>query len=190
MLRSWELDADIELVMTSGWQFELSYVDEFELFEKEFRNSLTSLQFGYDNRQGTVRLPRGRHGHQLRQRSHACHPRGGVQDLERLGISVRGHVARTRTRPGSSRAPGSRSSEPTTTSPTICSSRFSCRPTRRSRRRTFSFSPYGVSARHSDRCNSPISGERPRSGNLPNRVTPFSRRCPGFFERRRSREIQ
>jgi len=52
VLRSWELDADIELVMTSGWQFELSYMDEFELFEKEFRNSLTSFQFGYDNRRG------------------------------------------------------------------------------------------------------------------------------------------
>jgi hypothetical protein len=52
VLRSWELDADIELVMTSGWQFELSYLDEFELFEKEFRNSLTSFQVGYDNRKG------------------------------------------------------------------------------------------------------------------------------------------
>jgi hypothetical protein len=52
VLRSWELDADIELVMTSGWQFELSYQDELEVFEKEFRNSQTSFQFGYDNRQG------------------------------------------------------------------------------------------------------------------------------------------
>ena len=52
VLRSWELDADIELVMTSGWQCELSYLDEFKLFEKEFRNSLTSFEFGYDNRQG------------------------------------------------------------------------------------------------------------------------------------------
>jgi len=52
VLRSWELDADIELVMTSGWQFELGYKDEFELFEKEYRNSLTSFEFGYDNRQG------------------------------------------------------------------------------------------------------------------------------------------
>ncbi|MDH3816264.1 MAG: carbohydrate binding family 9 domain-containing protein [Acidobacteriota bacterium] len=52
VLRSWELDADIELVMTSGWQFELRYQDEFELFEKEYRNSLTSFEFGYDNRQG------------------------------------------------------------------------------------------------------------------------------------------
>ena len=38
--------------MTSGWQFELSYMDEFELFEKEYRNSLTSFQFGYNNRRG------------------------------------------------------------------------------------------------------------------------------------------
>jgi hypothetical protein len=52
VLRSWELDADIELVMTSGWQFELGYQDEFELFEKEYRNSLTSFELGYDNRQG------------------------------------------------------------------------------------------------------------------------------------------
>jgi len=52
VLRSWQLDADIELVMTSGWQFELGYQDEFELFEKEYRNSLTSFEFGYDNRQG------------------------------------------------------------------------------------------------------------------------------------------
>lgn len=52
VLRGWELDADIELVMTSGWQVELSYLDGYELFEKEFRNSLTSLQAGYDNRQG------------------------------------------------------------------------------------------------------------------------------------------
>jgi hypothetical protein len=52
ILRSWELESDVELVMTSGWQFELSYFDAFELFEKEYRNSLTSFQFGYDNRQG------------------------------------------------------------------------------------------------------------------------------------------
>ena len=52
VLRSWELESDIELVMTSGWQFELSYDDGFELFEKEFRNSLTRFQIGYDNRKG------------------------------------------------------------------------------------------------------------------------------------------
>jgi hypothetical protein len=52
VLRSWELETKVELVFTSGWQGELSYVDEFKLYEKEFRNSLTSLQLGYDNRRG------------------------------------------------------------------------------------------------------------------------------------------
>ncbi len=52
VLRSWELESDVELVLTSGWQLELSYDDGFELFEKEFRNSLTSLEIGYDTRKG------------------------------------------------------------------------------------------------------------------------------------------
>ncbi len=52
VLRSWELEADVEMVLTSGWQVKLSYVDEYELFEKEYRNSLTSFQVGYDNRKG------------------------------------------------------------------------------------------------------------------------------------------
>ena len=52
VLRSWEVEADVELVFTNGWQIELSYDDGFELFEKEFRNSLTSVEVGYDNRTG------------------------------------------------------------------------------------------------------------------------------------------
>ncbi len=52
VLRSWELESDIEVVFTNFWQVELSYVDAYELFEKEFRNSITSLQVGYDNRAG------------------------------------------------------------------------------------------------------------------------------------------
>jgi hypothetical protein len=54
VLRSWELEADIEVVLTSGWQLELSRDDGFELFEKEFRNSLTSLEVGYDTRKGSA----------------------------------------------------------------------------------------------------------------------------------------
>jgi hypothetical protein len=54
VLRSWELESDVELVFTSGWQLALSYDDEFELFEREFRNSLTSLEVGYDTRRGTA----------------------------------------------------------------------------------------------------------------------------------------
>ncbi len=51
-LRSWELEADVELVLTSGWQFEVSVDRGIEVFEKEFRNSLTSAEIGYDNRKG------------------------------------------------------------------------------------------------------------------------------------------
>ncbi len=52
VLRSWELDAEVDIVFSSRWEVEISYVDEFELFEKEFRNSLTSVEVGYDNRAG------------------------------------------------------------------------------------------------------------------------------------------
>ncbi len=52
VLRSWELDAEVDIVFSSRWEVEISYVDEFELFEKEFRNSITSVEFGYDNRAG------------------------------------------------------------------------------------------------------------------------------------------
>jgi hypothetical protein len=52
VLRSWELESDVEMVFTSGWQLELSYVDEFKLYEKEFRNSLASIEVGYDDRRG------------------------------------------------------------------------------------------------------------------------------------------
>ncbi len=51
-LRSWELEADVELVMTSGWQFGVSVDRGLEVFEKEFHNSLTSVEIGYDNRKG------------------------------------------------------------------------------------------------------------------------------------------
>ena len=52
VLRSWELDAEVDIVFSSRWEIEISYVDEFELFEKEFRNTITSVEVGYDNRAG------------------------------------------------------------------------------------------------------------------------------------------
>jgi hypothetical protein len=52
VLRSWELESDVEMVFTSGWQLELSYVDEFKLYEKEFRDSLASIEVGYNDRRG------------------------------------------------------------------------------------------------------------------------------------------
>ena len=52
VLRSWELEADVEVVLRSRWEVELDYAEEFELFEKEFRNDLTELRAGWDARDG------------------------------------------------------------------------------------------------------------------------------------------
>lgn len=52
VLRSWELDAEIEVVFRNGWELELEHVDEFKLFEKEFRNDRTTLSVGWDGRDG------------------------------------------------------------------------------------------------------------------------------------------
>jgi hypothetical protein len=51
-LRSWEIDAEIEVQFRNGWAIELEYIDEFKLFEKEFRNDRTELAVGWDGRDG------------------------------------------------------------------------------------------------------------------------------------------
>jgi len=52
VLRSWELEAEIDIVFRNGWEASLEYVDEFKLFEKEFRNDRTLLHVGWDGRDG------------------------------------------------------------------------------------------------------------------------------------------
>jgi hypothetical protein len=52
VLRSWDLNAEVKMVLRSGWEFEVEYTDEFELFEKEFRNDLTEFKAGWDGRDG------------------------------------------------------------------------------------------------------------------------------------------
>jgi hypothetical protein len=52
VLRSWELKAEISFVLRNGWNFEVDYLDEFKLFEKEFRNQNTKLELGWDGRDG------------------------------------------------------------------------------------------------------------------------------------------
>lgn len=51
-LRSWELDATVEVVFRSGWEFEIQHIDEFKLFEKKFRNDRTVYTVGWDSRDG------------------------------------------------------------------------------------------------------------------------------------------
>ena len=52
VLRSWELDANFDVVFRNGFHVWLEYVEEFKLFEKEFRNDRTVLWAGWDGRDG------------------------------------------------------------------------------------------------------------------------------------------
>jgi hypothetical protein len=52
VLRSWELEGEVSFVLRSGWKFEVDFLDEFKLFEKEFRNRHTDLEIGWDSRTG------------------------------------------------------------------------------------------------------------------------------------------
>jgi len=52
VLRSWRVDAEIDIEFHSGWEIEIEHMDEFKLFEKEFRNNRTTLEFGWDGRDG------------------------------------------------------------------------------------------------------------------------------------------
>jgi hypothetical protein len=52
VLRSWDLDAEVEFKFRSGWEIELSHSEEFKLFEKEFRNDYSSIELGWDSRNG------------------------------------------------------------------------------------------------------------------------------------------
>jgi hypothetical protein len=52
VLRSWELDAEVEAVFRSGWQLEVERFDEYKLYEAEFRNHRTVIGGGWDGRDG------------------------------------------------------------------------------------------------------------------------------------------
>ena len=52
VLRSWVLDAEIEVTFRNGWEIEFEHIDEFKLFEKEFRNDRTIVEVSWDSRDG------------------------------------------------------------------------------------------------------------------------------------------
>ncbi len=52
VLRSWEWEADFELSLRNGWEFEIEFIDEFKLFEKEFYNDRITYEIGWDGRDG------------------------------------------------------------------------------------------------------------------------------------------
>lgn len=51
-LRSWELDAEIELVFRRGFEIDLDILDEYQVFEKGYRNNRVQLETGWDSRDG------------------------------------------------------------------------------------------------------------------------------------------
>ncbi|MGD8438892.1 MAG: DUF5916 domain-containing protein [Holophagae bacterium] len=51
-LRSWQLDAELKLVFRSRWEIEVELIDEYEVFEKGFRNDRVRLETGWDSRDG------------------------------------------------------------------------------------------------------------------------------------------
>jgi hypothetical protein len=53
VLRSWVLDAEVDVTFRSGWEIEIEHIDEYKLFEKSFRNNRTVLTGGWDSRTGT-----------------------------------------------------------------------------------------------------------------------------------------
>ncbi len=60
-LRTWELDAELELTFRNGIVVELERIDDYQLFEKGFRNDRTVLEVGWDGRDGrSVRAFAGR----------------------------------------------------------------------------------------------------------------------------------
>ncbi len=52
VLRSWELDSDLEIILRNKWFGEFAIEEGFERFEKDFRNSEYSFGAGYDTRTG------------------------------------------------------------------------------------------------------------------------------------------
>jgi hypothetical protein len=52
VLRSEEIEAEVEIELTSKWEFEVNHFDEFKLYEKEFDNHETRFEIDYDTRAG------------------------------------------------------------------------------------------------------------------------------------------
>ena len=52
VLRSWRLDAEVDITLRSNWEFEISHMEEYKLFEKEFRNDRTRVEVQWDARDG------------------------------------------------------------------------------------------------------------------------------------------
>jgi hypothetical protein len=52
VLRSEEIEAEVEVEFVSKWELEITHFDEYKLYEKEFDNRETKFELSYDTRQG------------------------------------------------------------------------------------------------------------------------------------------
>lgn len=50
-LRSWQVDQSLEVQFRNRWSTEVSYTEEYKLFEKEFRNRQIGFDVGYNTRE-------------------------------------------------------------------------------------------------------------------------------------------
>ena len=50
-LRSWQIDQDLEIDLANKFSFEISYQNEYKLYEKKFYNYQVELQLGYNTRE-------------------------------------------------------------------------------------------------------------------------------------------
>jgi hypothetical protein len=51
-LRSWRLDAAVDLEFRKYWEITAFYLEEYTVFEKEFRNDRTQVELEWDDREG------------------------------------------------------------------------------------------------------------------------------------------
>jgi hypothetical protein len=49
--RSWQIDQEMSFQLRNRWSMEVSYAEEFKLFEKKFRNHRTGIEVGYNTRE-------------------------------------------------------------------------------------------------------------------------------------------
>jgi len=52
VLRGYETDLSARINFSNRWNLDLEYEDEFERFEQDYHNNITTLEFGYDSREG------------------------------------------------------------------------------------------------------------------------------------------
>jgi hypothetical protein len=94
VLRSWVLTSSLDVVFRNGWELALEDVEEFKLFEKEFRNERSVLTTTWNRRDGRSVWVYGGTGFNPPSTcatpcSFACHPCPRRADAAALGLRAR-----------------------------------------------------------------------------------------------------